>query len=75
MSQENGGAAFPQEVRYVAPNGQSGSYGPSGGMTLRDYFAAKAMLAGVSDGREIIDCTIYATWCYKMADAMLEARK
>ena len=63
MSQENGGYAFPVEKIGHA------------GMSLRDYFAAKAMLAGVSDGREIIDCTIYATWCYKMADAMLEARK
>ena len=67
MSKDNGGPAFPAPAGVTHITQQ--------GMTLRDYFAAKAMLAGVSDGREIIDCTIYATWCYKMADAMLEARK
>lgn len=39
---DDGGPAFPQEVRYIAPNQQTGSYGPCGGMSLRDYFAAKA---------------------------------
>ena len=42
------------------------------GMTLRDYFAAKAI------GRLIGLCTSYsrdAEEAYKMADAMLEARK
>lgn len=48
-----------------------------GGMTLRDYFAAKAMQAHTvgrgdfadSNKRTIAECS------YDMADAMLEARK
>jgi len=44
----------------------------SDGMTLRDYFAAKA-LAGMS--YEIENEPRAAQWCYAMADAMLEARK
>lgn len=46
-------------------------------MTLRDYFAAKAMygsIAGTPSHIEI-DESVLALWCYKMADAMLEARK
>ena len=47
------------------------------GMTLRDYFAAKAMQAtfgspieSTAEGKKYI-----AMHAYKMADAMLEARK
>jgi len=46
------------------------------GMTLRDYFAAKAMQGIVSRG--IIDSApieTYANNAYKMADAMLKARE
>lgn len=44
------------------------------GMTLRDYFAAKAMqglMVDVSDP----DCEYIAQVAYKMADAMLKARQ
>jgi hypothetical protein len=48
------------------------------GMTLRDYFAAKAMEADLSEGgipmRENFK-KVLANHAYKMADAMLEARK
>jgi len=47
------------------------------GMTLRDYFAAKAMQALLSDSDwrvdTNIDDTVYAA--YKSADAMLKARE
>jgi hypothetical protein len=58
-----GGPAFPS----THP-----SYGQEEGMTLRDYFAAKAMqgLAG-----EIEDEACAARWCYEMADAMLSQRE
>ena len=71
MSNTNtGGPAFPQSsVEQLASkfNVQ--------GMTLRDYFAAKAMQgfasnAGPSDGQWDID----ARAAYKIADAMLKAR-
>jgi hypothetical protein len=59
-----GGPAFP-----CAP---SPTHFSSSGMTLRDYFAAKAMqgLAG-----EIEDEARAARWCYEMADAMLSQRE
>jgi hypothetical protein len=48
-----------------------------GGMTLRDYFAAKAMQSVLDqkdthDGRE---CDNAAWMAYRMADAMLKARE
>ena len=44
-------------------------------MTLRDYFAAKAMQAIVSRGIvNEVPLEIYATNAYKMADAMMKAR-
>jgi hypothetical protein len=49
-----------------------GNDGVEHGMTLRDYFAAKAMQAIVSNNRTISH-TI-ATLSYEMADAMLQAR-
>ena len=45
------------------------------GMTLRDYFAAKAMQADMTDGIHENDFAWSAGRAYKMADAMLEARK
>jgi hypothetical protein len=46
------------------------------GMSLRDYFAAKAMQAIVSRGVvNEVPLEIYATNAYKMADAMLKARE
>lgn len=44
------------------------------GMTLRDYFAAKAIIAYHSDG-EFSDSEDVANWCYKIADAMLRVRE
>jgi hypothetical protein len=44
------------------------------GMTLRDYFAAKAIIAYHADG-EFSSCEDVANWCYRLADAMLEARQ
>jgi hypothetical protein len=43
-------------------------------MTLRDYFAAKAIIAYHADG-EFSPCEDVANWCYRLADAMLEARE
>jgi len=77
MSKETGGAAFPNE-------GGSGHLWNDKGMTLRDYFAAKAMqgclaYSHVSPqwGNFHENCTPnkVAAYAYLMADAMLEARK
>jgi hypothetical protein len=47
---------------------------PQLGMTLRDYFAGQAIIAYHADG-EPSDSEDVANWCYRLADAMLEARK
>ena len=44
------------------------------GMTLRDYFAAKAM-QGLLAGTKTGSATVLATDSYKMADAMLRERE
>jgi hypothetical protein len=45
------------------------------GMTLRDYFAAKAMQAMVSVPDVDMSHESYADWAYRQADAMLKARE
>ncbi len=57
----NGGPAFPKD---------GSAY--SEGMTLRDYFAAKAMQTFAST-KELGDEQV-ASWAYATADAMLKAR-
>lgn len=61
--QENGGPAFPHS--------RLGS--DSDGMTLRDYFAAKAMAAMLLL-EEVHSEIEVAKWSYEQADAMLEER-
>lgn len=75
--------AFPQ---YIISNG--GAY-VDGGMTLRDYFAAKALPLAMEDFRQTIDrvdecldlewevnagLSSVAERAYEMADAMLKER-
>ena len=72
---KTGGPAFP-EVRIRSGD----NYNPPtrlyyGGMTLRDYFAAKAMQGSLSNADDVNSMAIFAEWCYEMADAMLAARE
>ena len=74
-----GGPAYPTN-NYAAIVPISTGY--SEGMTLRDYFAAKAMTtmfypAIMESIRtdEDLDCLKVAGFAYAMADAMLEARE
>lgn len=62
--------AFPNE-------GFNGWGEPFQGMTLRDYFAAKAMQALITapNVRPMIEDGEVSRWAYKMADAMLKARE
>lgn len=68
---KTGGPAFPCEG-----GSESGLYADPG-MTLRDYFAAKAMHAIViSDGIQYASATTpHAKWAYEQADAMIAARE
>lgn len=67
---ETGGPAFPQLTDHTL------CYD---GMTLRDYFAAKAMQGALSNAyaaeRYQMNIWEIAKEAYEMADAMLEARK
>ena len=60
---DTGGPAFPDEVNY--------------GMTLRDYFAAKAMagIMAIPNHWYQHDAEYIAEEVYELADAMLKARK
>jgi len=68
--------AFPHEITHLQKP-------LTAGMTLRDYFAAKAMqgLIGCADWRENLDDSeqspseFTAFSAYVMADAMLKARE
>ena len=73
MSNTNtGGPAFPRP----------GDFQPQTGMTLRDYFAAKAMqglmmrqdAAGFNFALAPNDAMRVSLWAYDLADEMLKAR-
>lgn len=84
---DNGGPAFPVEIRNGGITPVSGFYGDSvdpgkattyGGMSLRDYFAAKAMsgmVANIVRGHVSYGNTRdMAARCYEIADEMLAER-
>lgn len=47
----------------------------TGGMTLRDYFAAKAMQGWLVETSEGVSVTAVARFSYEMADAMMKVRE
>lgn len=69
----NGGPAFPNLTQW---NNNTLEFVDQG-MTLRDYFAAKAMQADLTyQGLEGRDDVLHAAlMAYEMADAMLKARE
>lgn len=75
----NGGPAFPRILSTIDHDGEQMHTG-NNGMTLRDYFAAKAMtglIAGsLSDGSHPGEDfpKMIALISYKLADSMLEER-
>ena len=76
MSKETGGPAFPRpfSVDDVDPDI---TYPANAGMTLRDYFAAKAMQGMFASSlvpQNVTNDEI-AIESYKIADAMLKARE
>lgn len=72
--QNNGGPAFPV-TDDVARNADGVLTFVAPGMTLRDYFAAKAMQGMLSDADFDAPAKRIAYSAYLMADAMLAARK
>lgn len=71
MEKDTGGTAFPLPLGSETVEGQEG-------MTLRDYFAAKAMQAWLTqiDPEEMEDMMErWAENSYEFADCMLKIRK
>lgn len=73
MKKTDGGPAFP--ASYYTDDGE---WAKRDGMTLRDYFAAKAMQAYFTDpnvgfGSDVVEAGARAA--YRIADAMLKARE
>ena len=64
---EHGGPAFPHDDRA--------EYNDRAGMTLRDYFAAKALQGLLSDSKVQAPRSEFAAEAYAIADAMLKARE
>ena len=71
---ETGGPAFPGLARIDMETQEWDAHPHLSGMTLRDYFAAKAM-QGLIVGVEAPRTAYIAGASYAMADAMLAARK
>lgn len=68
MSTNTGGTAFPQ-----CSYNMKGGYDITGGMTLRDYFAAQAMQALIEKYDESpVEISLEA---YEFADDMLKAKE
>ena len=68
---QNNEPAFPQE--RMLPDG---SHEECEGLSIRDYFAAKAMQAILSNDKEAAAPDgLIAKGAYEMADAMMKARK
>ena len=69
MTNKTGGPAFPTETDFTHYHG----------MTLRDYFAAKALQGFIASEQpgdeEFVTIEMYARDAYKYADAMLKARE
>lgn len=78
----NNPSAFPDPYQlqllqqsYFAHEKRAEIYLESRGMTLRDYFAAKAVSGMVKDWAPPFILKDMAEWAYMLADAMLEARE
>jgi hypothetical protein len=69
-----GGPAFPSKRRIHRDGYPTNEFEPVNGMTLRDYFAAKAMQGMMHDVTQPVG-EVIAAWAYEVADAMLKARQ
>ena len=81
-NKNDGGPAFPESAHIISSDvvaaAEAYSQCNGGGMSLRDYFAAKAMqaiLTKLADGIRPEDCKELAHDAYFIADAMLRERE
>jgi hypothetical protein len=73
MTKNTGGAAFP--MHWSTKEANINVVLENRGMTLRDYFAAKAMQAMLQLGADSEAFEEDAEMSYQMADEMLKARE
>jgi hypothetical protein len=71
LDKNDGGPAFPHLHESSQRINQTEMHG---GMTLRDYFAAKAMQGMMADHTRDNSPAEISEWAYKIADAMLKER-
>jgi hypothetical protein len=67
--------AFPISALVYNEDGKDPTTIIHDGMTLRDYFAAKALQGIMVDPMMTMSADKIADWAYEMADAMLKARE
>jgi hypothetical protein len=72
MKVYDGGPAFPQERTLPC-----GSHEECEGLSMRDYFAAQALtgICANQDNRMYGSSMEFARACYRLADAMIAARR
>lgn len=72
----NGGPAFPGTKRVYRAGYPTDEFEPANGMTIRDYFAAKALqgICASSPGADWTNDRLAAE-AYDLANAMLKARQ
>ena len=75
MDKQTGGPAFPSKKRIYRAGYVTNEFEPIEGMTLRDYFAAKAMQAILSNPNYELPDEKLAGSSYVIADVMLKARE
>lgn len=77
MKKEYQYSAFPEIDVDTDDYGKVNFFSKKGGMTLLDYFAAKAMQGQISHGElgSSADLSSIADWSYRQAAAMIEERK
>lgn len=68
MTKKTGGPAFPVTGASLSTQCQTG-------MTLRDYFAAKAMQGWLGARATAVDENLVAVAAYALADAMIAERE
>jgi hypothetical protein len=74
MKPYHGGSAFPLQHHTRNYDINKREYIQDDGMTLRDYFAAKAIASGEAS-YNLHDVENIAEWAYRVADAMLKVRE
>jgi hypothetical protein len=67
--------AFPFQITLPNADGKTETTHYNAGMTLRDYFAAKAMQSLLSSDYGGEGCNGVAIDAYDIADAMMKARE